>query len=71
MLDYTITEKEAFTIAGIHRRFSFDTCYQEIPKFWEDWRAAETGMIGMFGVCLHIDDTGFDYWIADLLEEGK
>lgn len=66
MLDYRIVEKAPFTIVGFKRRFSSETSYQEIPKFWNDWMSNNNGIKGMFGVCLDMDGTDFDYWIADL-----
>lgn len=65
MLDYRIVEKAPFTVMGIKRRFNFDTCYQEIPKFWNELAADMRGLKGMFGVCLDMDGKDFDYWIAD------
>ena len=65
MLDYRIVEKAPFTVMGIKRRFNSDTCYQEIPKFWNELAADMRGLKGMFGVCLDMDGKDFDYWIAD------
>lgn len=65
MLDYRIIEKAPFTVVGIKRRFNSDTCYEEIPKFWNEWTEDMKGLKGMFGVCLDMDGKNFDYWIAD------
>ena len=71
MLDYRIVEKASFTIVGLKRRFSSETAYQEIPKFWDEWMSDKKDLKGMFGVCLDMDGKEFDYWIADLYEPWK
>ena len=35
MIEYRIVEKAAFTIMGKAKRFSFENCYKEIPKYWD------------------------------------
>ncbi len=65
MLDYRIVEKAPFTVVGIKRRFNSDTCYQEIPKFWNEWKTDRKGLKGVFGVCMDMEGKDFDYWIAD------
>ena len=52
MLDYRIVEKAPFTVVGVKRRFDTETCYQEIPKFWDEWMSDMKGLKGMFGVCM-------------------
>ena len=66
MLDYQIVEKGPFTVVGIKKRFSAETGYREIPKFWNEWMSDMKGLKGMFGVCSDMDGKTFDYWIADL-----
>ena len=66
MLEYQIKEKAPFTVVGVRRRFSVETSYREIPKFWDEWMSDHKGLKGMFGVCLDMNGTDFDYWIADL-----
>ena len=65
---YRITEKEAFTIIGIGKRFNGETSYVEIPKFWDEYYESDRckGMNGMFGACVDCDGCNFDYYIADL-----
>lgn len=66
MLEYRIVEKAPFTIVGVRRRFSGDTSYREIPKFWDEWMAGKDRPVkGAFGVCMDTDGRAFDYWIAD------
>ena len=66
MLDYQIVEKAPFTVVGIKKRFSAETSYSEVPKFWNEWMSDMKGLKGMFGVCSDMDGKNFDYWIADL-----
>ena len=66
MLDYKIVEKAPFTVVGVKKRFSAETSYKEIPKFWGEWMSDMKGLKGMFGICTDMDGKNFDYWIADL-----
>lgn len=66
MLDYRIVEKAPFTVVGVKKRFSVETGYREVPKFWEEWMSDKKGLNGMFGVCTDMDGKSFDYRIADL-----
>ena len=66
MLDYKIVEKAPFTVVGVKKRFSAETSYKEIPKFWDEWMSDRKGLKGMFGLCTDMDGKTFDYWIADL-----
>ena len=43
MLDYKIVEKAPFTVVGVKKRFSAETSYKEIPKFWEEWMSDMKG----------------------------
>lgn len=68
MLAYKIVEKPQFTLMGLARKFSPDTSYQEIPKFWEEvFSAGNCPLMGIYGVCLDEDvsDGCFTYLIAD------
>ena len=66
-MDYRIEEKAPFTVVGVCRTFNTETCYQEIPKFWQEWLAqGETRpILGMYGVCVDMGGKDFDYYIAD------
>jgi AraC family transcriptional regulator len=66
MLNYKIVEKAPFTVVGVKKRFSAETSYKEIPKFWSERMSDMKGLKGMFGVCADMDGKSFDYWIADL-----
>lgn len=68
MLEYKIVEKPQFTLVGLERKFSPETSYQEIPKFWEVVFSRENCPLkGIYGVCLDEDtgDGSFTYLIAD------
>ena len=71
MLDYKITEKAPFTIIGMKKRFNVEDSYTRIPEFWAEWMKDTKGLKGMFGVCLDMEGSDFDYWIADLYEPWK
>lgn len=68
IMNYKIVEKSAFTVMGKCRKFSAETSYVEIPKFWGEHYATGGGEIirGIFGVCIDGDGREFDYLIADL-----
>lgn len=66
MLEYKITEKLAFTIIGMARRFDAETSYTEIPKYWDEY-AANDGhekVPGIYGLCVDGDGSSFDYYIG-------
>ena len=74
MIEYKIVEKAAFTIMGKCKRFSADTSYTEIPKFWAEHYSNGGGEVikGMFGACVDGNDKDFNngkefnYFIADI-----
>lgn len=77
-MDYTIEKMPSFKLIGFSKEFSFDTSYNEIPKFWDLFfskyhtyteeikQVILQNRIGEFGLC--IDDIGkenkFRYMIA-------
>ena len=69
LMDYKIVEKDAFTVMGVERKFQYDTCKQEIPKFWAEHYESGKGqtVCGMYGV--NVDESmgndEFSYMIAD------
>lgn len=66
MLEYRIEEKPQFTVMGLSRMFSYETSYQEIPKFWNEVLSVEkTPVWGMYGLCLGGAEKEFEYVIAD------
>ncbi len=69
VMEYKIVEKEAFTVMGVSRKFSYETSFAEIPKFWaEHYQGDKCKVVcGMYGVCVDMDDVSkeFEYLIAD------
>lgn len=69
MLDYRITQKEAFTVTGVAKTVKYDKAFEELPKFWTEYFQSGKNEVvcGMFGVC--IEGTAgpgeFEYLIAD------
>lgn len=68
-MDYKILEKEAFTVIGSAKTFSYENPQQEVPKFWEEHfnTGKNATVCGMYGI--NIDETKggkeFEYIIAD------
>lgn len=69
LMDYRITEKDAFTVMGVSKVFKYDTSFEEIPKFWMEHFQTGKGqtVCGMYGVCLEGNpgEDEFEYLIAD------
>ena len=75
IMDYKIIEKEAFTIIGFSKMFSYEASKMEIPKFWTEHFQSGKGEIicGMYGVCFD-ENNGkdeFEYLIADHYDPSK
>lgn len=75
-MDYKIIEKEAFTVLASGSRFKYDSCKEEIPKFWQEHYESGKGNVvcGMYGV--NIDKSmgnsdEFEYLIADDYKTGN
>lgn len=68
MMEYRIEQKAAFTVMGRKRSFNVETAYQEIPKYWEELLkdGKEEIIKGMFGLCIDLNGSEFDYLIADI-----
>lgn len=66
IMEYKIVEKAAFTVMGRSRRFSADTSYDEIPKFWDEHMQSGENKkaCGMYGICFDGDGKNFEYLIA-------
>jgi AraC family transcriptional regulator len=69
LMEYRITEKDAFTVIGVSKVFKYDTAFEEIPKFWTEHFQTVKGQTvrSMYGVCLEGDKgkDEFEYLIAD------
>lgn len=72
LMNYKIVDKESFTVLAVSKKFDYENCKQEIPKFWQEHYAKGNGkyICGMFGI--NIDEKmghdSFEYLIADLYE---
>lgn len=67
-MDYVVEKMDAMKVIGYGRTFSYETAYQQIPKFWDEFcnnctsknnseevqKVIEECMIGEYGIC--IDD---------------
>lgn len=69
-MDYQITKKESFTVAGVSRRFAYEGAKEAIPEFWKDLYKNGHGkqVCGMFGVNINVamGSNEFEYLIADV-----
>lgn len=69
IMNYKIEKKESFTVLAVSKKFDYENCKQEIPKFWDEHYAKGNGRYvkGMFGI--NIDEKmghdSFEYLIAD------
>lgn len=86
-LECSVEKMDAFKMVGFCRRFDFETSYQMIPLFWEEFCAAymqgngpeesrqivSRCRIGEFGLCAGRpgDASGFDYFIAGIYDESE
>lgn len=69
LMDYRITKKDAFTVLGVSKKFTYDDPKQEIPAFWKNHYEAGNGkyVCGMFGINIdeQMGNKEFEYLIAD------
>lgn len=72
LMNYKIVEKESFTVLAVSKKFDYENCKEEIPKFWQEHYEKGNGkhVCGMFGI--NIDETmghdTFEYLIADMYD---
>lgn len=70
IMDYRITKKEAFTVLGVSKEFSYENAKQELPLFWQEHYASGKGeyVCGMFGINIdpQMGNEQFEYLIADI-----
>ena len=70
IMDYRIVKKEAFTVLGASKEFSYKDAKQEILLFWQDHYSSGKGeyVCGMFGINidLQMGNEKFEYMIADI-----
>lgn len=79
-LDVRIEEMLAFKVKGIERTFNYETAFNEIPRFWEEYRRKQLNLtdeewqsIGCFGICIDEQKTNkeFRYLLAGPYREGE
>lgn len=74
IMDYKIVEKEAFTIVGVSKTFTYEGAKAEIPQFWTDHFKSDkcTLVCGIYGVCIDesMGSDTFEYLIADHYNPG-
>lgn len=79
-MDYVVEKMEGMKVIGYERSFSYETSYQEIPKFWEEFsynylngknnehvqKVIDECGIGEFGICIegNSKEKEFLYMIA-------
>lgn len=79
-MDFVVEKMEAIKLIGYEKNFSYETSYQEIPKFWSEFcnncqnkeyeentqKVIEECMIGEFGACIgdKKNEKEFCYMIA-------
>ena len=74
VMNYKIENKNAFTVIGNARTFTYDNAKTLIPKFWQEHFASGKGKTVMGSYGLNIDERmgseQFEYLIADKYTEG-
>ncbi len=69
-MDYKIIKKEAFTVLGASKEFSYENAKQEVPLFWQEHYSSGRGNYvgGMFGINIdpQMGNETFEYLIADI-----
>lgn len=86
-MDYVVEKMDGMKVIGYEINISYETAYQEIPKFWSEFctnctngrnteqiqAVIEECMIGEFGICIedNSNEKGFLYMIAGKYNGGK
>lgn len=69
-MDYRIEKKEAFTVLGVSKTFTYEEAKKEIPEFWKEHYALGNGkyVCGEFGINIdeQMGNDSFEYLIADI-----
>ncbi|MDE6209271.1 MAG: AraC family transcriptional regulator [Lachnospiraceae bacterium] len=75
IMDYKIVKKEAFTVLGAAKTFSYEGAKSEIPEFWKEHYSSGNGkyVCGMFGINVdeQMEGDTFEYLIADMYNPVK
>ncbi len=68
MMDYQIENKGAMTVMGFERRFAYNSGFQEVPKFWDEFFQKGLGkqVNPLLGCCFDDGKQDFAYLIGDL-----
>lgn len=82
-MDYVVEKMERFKVIGIEKSIPYETSYQEIPMFWNEFQTnccqeqitdevIEQFHIGEFGICINTqtDKDSFYYMIAGIYRGG-
>lgn len=71
-MEYRIEKKEAFTVLGVSKEFSYKDAKQDIPAFWEEHFESGSGgsVCGMYGINIdpQMGNDRFLYLIADIYD---
>ena len=69
LMDYKIEKKEAFTVIGNSKTFSYEGAKDQVPRFWNEHFASGLGNVvcGTYGICFdeEMGENFFEYLIAD------
>ena len=71
IMDYQMEAKDKMTVMGIERRFDFETCKAEIPKFWDEFlsKGWQERVAPLLGCCFEDDSkTDFPYLIGNFCD---
>lgn len=83
-MDYAVENMDEMKVIGYERSFSYETAYQDIPKFWNEFpyncdneqnneeiqKVIKECVIGQFGICIEDKSTQkqFHYMIAGIYD---
>lgn len=70
IMDYKIVKKEAFTVLGATKCFTYENAKEKIPEFWKEHYTSGNGqyVCGVFGINIdeQMGQDMFEYLIADM-----
>lgn len=71
-MNYRIENKEAFTVVGNAKEFTYEDAKVQVPKFWQEHFACGRGKVvmGTYGVNLieQFDSKTFEYLLLPLIK---
>jgi AraC family transcriptional regulator len=67
MMDYQIESKNAMTVMGFERRFAYESGFQEVPKFWDEFfqKGLMKKVAPLLGCCFDDGKKDFAYLIGN------